>query len=165
MQTTVHINMLFDSDDDPNINKQEVSGARVANISATQWENEEWSSFIGAIAEETYSNSQMLVPVDTGILKDSGYINIIGTSASVGYMTTYASYVHEIMDYRHSKPTQAKYLTDALLMVMYRLVSTYGKTSIPDFDVEFTASVEGGVKLSLSKPSGKGSSWRKWVGL
>ena len=87
-----------------------------------------------AIWEEAniiFAKSQILVPVDTGVLRGSG-----GVSApqlgSQGYFVDifyggpaapYALYVHEIIGNYHNPPTQAKYLEQPLMEAMDGLQS------------------------------------------
>lgn len=69
-----------------------------------------------------YDESQRLVPVDTGKLKASGFLETRktarGASAVLGYgrygRPNYAAYVHERLDLRHASPTQAKFLEAAV---------------------------------------------------
>lgn len=69
-----------------------------------------------------FERSQELVPVDTGRLKASGFIETRqeaqGTSAVVGYgrfgIPAYAGFVHEMLDIPHAPPTQAKFLETAI---------------------------------------------------
>jgi len=66
--------------------------------------------------------SQRLVPVDTGNLKRSGFVETRrtagGTVAAIGYgrygRPTYAAFVHENLIVRHAPPTQAKFLEVAV---------------------------------------------------
>ena len=70
-----------------------------------------------------FEESQRLVPVDTGALKRSGFIEVRTTSsgvhsAGIGYgrygKPFYAGFVHEILEFRHAPPTQAKFLEAAV---------------------------------------------------
>jgi hypothetical protein len=69
-----------------------------------------------------YDTSQELVPVDTGKLKASGYIEVqqegSELTGNVGYARDndpfYAVIVHERLDLRHEPPTQAKFLEEAI---------------------------------------------------
>lgn len=69
-----------------------------------------------------FDESQRLVPVDTGALKRSGFIETRrmarGTAAAIGYgrygRPTYAAFVHENLNLRHAPPTQAKWLEVAV---------------------------------------------------
>lgn len=70
-----------------------------------------------------FDESQRLVPVDTGDLKASGFIEVRTTgsgvtSAAIGYgrfgKPFYAGFVHERLDLRHASPTQAKFLEAAV---------------------------------------------------
>jgi hypothetical protein len=69
-----------------------------------------------------FERSQELVPVDTGELKASGYLEVrrVGddTIAEIGYgkggHPFYAPYVHEDLMMRHDPPTQAKFLEQAI---------------------------------------------------
>lgn len=58
--------------------------------------------------------SQKVVPVDTGALKNSAFTRKTGsgfrTNVTVGYTVEYAIYVHEDMDARHKPGKIAKYL-------------------------------------------------------
>lgn len=73
-------------------------------------------------AQPIFDRSQELVPVDTGALKASGFIETRPTSNGVqvfvGYgrfgTPEYAGFVHERLDLRHAPPTQAKYLEAAI---------------------------------------------------
>lgn len=71
-----------------------------------------------------FEESQRLVPVDTGDLKQSGYVEVRTESrsgrvrAEIGYglygRPHYAGFVHEMVHIRHAAPTQAKYLEAAV---------------------------------------------------
>ena len=66
--------------------------------------------------------SQRLVPVDTGTLKRSGFMEVRrtagGIAAAIGYgrygRPTYTAFVHENLNVRHRAPTQAKFLEVAI---------------------------------------------------
>ncbi len=68
-----------------------------------------------------YNRSQELVPVDTGALKSSGYLEVVKRrgqyAGEVGYgrggNPPYAVLVHEDLDVPHVPPTQAKFLEQA----------------------------------------------------
>lgn len=68
-----------------------------------------------------FDESQVLVPVDTGALKASGFIEVAKTSrgvqAIVGYGANgsppYTIIVHENLEFHHMPPTQAKFLEEA----------------------------------------------------
>jgi hypothetical protein len=74
-----------------------------------------------AIYEEAnliFAKSQVLVPVDTGVLRGSGGVSA-PQKGTTGYFVDifyggpaadYALYVHEIIGNYHKPPTQAKYL-------------------------------------------------------
>lgn len=69
-----------------------------------------------------FDESQRLVPVDTGKLKRSGFLEVRRTArggqAAMGYgrygRPTYAAFVHERLDIRHAGATQAKFLEQAV---------------------------------------------------
>ena len=71
-----------------------------------------------------FDESQRLVPVDTGKLKASGFVNARmtqkGAKVDIGYgkgnRPDYAMMVHERLESAHASPTQAKYLTQAVQM-------------------------------------------------
>ncbi len=70
-----------------------------------------------------FETSQMLVPVDTSKLKDSGYIDVEvspkghSVTGTVGYgengVPHYTLLVHEDLSMPHTSPTQAKFLEEA----------------------------------------------------
>jgi len=78
------------------------------------------------VAEEAltiiFDASQILVPVNTGDLKASGYVDVrrVGNKivGEVGYAPRndppYALFVHENLEMHHKPPTQAKYLQKAV---------------------------------------------------
>ncbi len=69
-----------------------------------------------------FDKSQVYVPVDTGDLKRSGFIETrktaSGTVAAIGYgrygRPTYAGIVHERLDMPHAPPTRALFLKAAV---------------------------------------------------
>lgn len=69
-----------------------------------------------------FDTSQVLVPVKTGKLKRSGFLEahqtMRGASGSVGYAKSgnphYAALVHERTEFYHAPPTQAKFLEEAV---------------------------------------------------
>lgn len=82
------------------------------------------NSFALALAEEAsvvFARSQMLVPVDTGLLRSSGYVSPVQSDGKTSYVeisyggpaSAYAMYVHEGFA-RHAEPTQRKYLEQPL---------------------------------------------------
>ena len=82
-----------------------------------------------AIWEEAnliFAKSQILVPVDTGVLSGSGGVSAPQMGAQ-GYFVDifyggpaapYALYVHEIIGNYHNPPTQAKYLEQPVMEAM-----------------------------------------------
>jgi hypothetical protein len=82
-----------------------------------------------AIYEEAnliFARSQVLVPVDTGVLRGSGGVSSpqMGTQGYFvdiyygGPAAPYALYVHEIIGNYHNPPTQAKYLEQPVMEAM-----------------------------------------------
>ena len=82
-----------------------------------------------AIYEEAnviFAKSQVLVPVDTGILRGSGgvsapQLNAQGYFVDIFYggpAAPYALVVHEIIGNYHNPPTQAKYLEQPVMEAM-----------------------------------------------
>jgi len=79
-----------------------------------------------------FDESQVLVPVDTGRLKESGYIEIVefrgNPKVEIGYAKggdpDYAVYVHEMIEIPHKPPTQAKFLEKAVNDGMGSLIDT-----------------------------------------
>lgn len=72
--------------------------------------------------EPTFALSQQFVPVDTGDLRASGYLEVIGRGrrpiVQIGYgkagRPPYAVIVHENLEAHHAAPTRAKFLEEAL---------------------------------------------------
>ena len=72
--------------------------------------------------EPTFRKSQLYVPVNTGDLKRSGYLEVkksaSGATVEIGYgkggHPNYAVYVHELTGYYHKPPTRAKFLQAAI---------------------------------------------------
>ena len=85
------------------------------------------------VMKDVFAESQTLVPVKTGALRDSGKIvsknGFDATGAPEVYITygdesvNYAVYVHEDLEKVHQDPTQAKFLETALLHHKKRLSS------------------------------------------
>jgi hypothetical protein len=73
------------------------------------------------IGQRIFDRSQHLVPVDTGALKASGYVETEttpdGFEVRIGYAMgddpPYANFVHEDLTKHHDAPTQAKFLEQA----------------------------------------------------
>ena len=89
-----------------------------------------------------FEESQRLVPVDTGRLKRSGFIETRrtagGTIAAIGYgrfgIPHYTAVVHENLLFRHAQPTQAKFLEVAIstkLGDFRRRVEMFMKNTMP----------------------------------
>lgn len=74
--------------------------------------------------QPAFDESQKLVPVDKGVLKQSGFLKAArtntGASVALGYgfggNPVYAAHVHERLDIPHKSPTQAKFLESAVNM-------------------------------------------------
>lgn len=72
--------------------------------------------------QPTFQKSQEYVPVDTGDLKNSGFLQKDSTKSSarvvIGYgragNPNYAAFVHERIDIPHEAPTRARFLSSAL---------------------------------------------------
>lgn len=70
----------------------------------------------------TFNKSQEYVPVKTGELKNSGYLEVnkvsSGAVVEIGYgkkgIPNYAVYVHEFTSFYHKPPTRAKFLQAAI---------------------------------------------------
>ena len=143
-------------------------GAIPTNLILSAIGEDGFYEFLKGVAKDTFYLSQQLVPVDTGKLKNSGDLKISPYDFTIEYNTSYAGYVHEIIDnnYKHG---QSKFLQDAFAQVMLNLISTYGEQNIPDFDVSMVIGVEEGVKLIImnnkGKKSSQGMSWRRFLGL
>ena len=62
------------------------------------------------IAADLQGKAQRLAPVDSGDLRGSGFSEVDGLDATVGFTEPYALRQHEEMDYAHPRGGQAKYL-------------------------------------------------------
>jgi hypothetical protein len=80
-------------------------------------------------ANKIFAQSQILVPVDTGVLRGSGGVSAPQQGPS-GYFVDifyggpaapYALYVHEILGNYHNPPTQAKYLEQPFMASLNQL--------------------------------------------
>ena len=77
-------------------------------------------------ANTIFAKSQILVPVDTGVLRGSGGVSApqmgnLGYFVDIFYggpAAPYALFVHEIIGNYHKPPTQAKYLEQPLMESM-----------------------------------------------
>jgi hypothetical protein len=70
-----------------------------------------------------FEQSQEYCPIDTGMLKESGYLEVRRVDANrvqaeIGYAKGgnphYAVFVHENLEMRHTPPTRAKFLENAV---------------------------------------------------
>ncbi len=77
-------------------------------------------------AQVIFAKSQVLVPVDTGVLRGSGGVSA-PQMGNQGYFVdifyggpaaSYALFVHEIIGNYHNPPTQAKYLEQPVMEAM-----------------------------------------------
>jgi hypothetical protein len=62
------------------------------------------------IATDLQGKAQRLAPVDVGDLRGSGFSEVDGLDATVGFTEPYALRQHEELDYAHPRGGQAKYL-------------------------------------------------------
>ena len=73
--------------------------------------------------KRAFDLSQMLVPVDTGFLSNTGRMTRVQlrgqteVSGRIEYSAEYALWVHERVDLAHAAPTQAKFLSEAMRVV------------------------------------------------
>jgi len=80
-------------------------------------------------ANNIFNKSQVLVPVDTGALRGSGGVSAPtvgsdGVGVDIFYggpAASYALMVHEITQYYHNPPTQAKYLEQPFMEALPNL--------------------------------------------
>lgn len=107
--------VTFDIDGDEQLVNALKSGSQLAPRAIAQaiWEE----------ANLIFAKSQILVPVDTGVLRGSGGVSA-PQMGNEGYFVDifyggpaapYALYVHEIIENYHKPPTQAKYLEQPLM--------------------------------------------------
>jgi hypothetical protein len=85
--------------------------------------------------QSIFDESQIMVPVKTGKLKSSGYLEVTSTPRGargvVGYAKAgnpqYAAWVHEFTERFHSPPTQAKFLSEAVSRHIDEIPSRYAE--------------------------------------
>jgi hypothetical protein len=94
-----------------------------------------------AIWEEAnliFAKSQVLVPVDTGVLRGSGGVSA-PQKGTTGYFVDifyggpaadYALYVHEIIGNYHKPPTQAKYLEQPFMEALPQIQNNISRRII-----------------------------------
>lgn len=94
-----------------------------------------------SVMQPIFEESQVLVPVSTGDLKNSGYVELTsfrGTpTVEIGYAKGgnpwYAMYIHEMINIPHKPPTQAKFLekpvNDHLSTLQDDIANAYKKFS------------------------------------
>jgi hypothetical protein len=94
-----------------------------------------------AIYEEAnliFAKSQVLVPVDTGVLRGSGGVSA-PQKGTTGYFVDifyggpaadYALYVHEIIGNYHKPPTQAKYLEQPFMEALPQIQNNISRRII-----------------------------------
>lgn len=88
----------------------------------TQAQKDKAAKAIEACARATYALSQKYVPIEFGDLKKSGRVGRFTAGSSRyewrvtygGPGVPYATYVHEILRYRHAPPTKARFLADSV---------------------------------------------------
>lgn len=74
--------------------------------------------------KNVYDASQELVPVDTGFLQESGYLDVQSNAngdlptIQIGYTAPYALYIHENLELNHPNGGTAKYLETPMDMML-----------------------------------------------
>lgn len=84
--------------------------------------------------QPVFEESQRIVPVREGTLKDSGYLQIAGKGKNARVEIGYAPggnprhgvYVHEMMDVKHAEPTQAKFLEMPMMQRLDQIFASIG---------------------------------------
>lgn len=83
------------------------------------------------VGQIVFDESQRLVPVDTANLKSSGLVVNTGSGFAarviISYTTNYAIFVHEDLTKYHTPPTQAKFLSQAVLNKMAECNKAMGR--------------------------------------
>lgn len=87
------------------------------------------------VLRPTYDKTQVYVPKDTKELAESGYLEITSfrgkPRVELGYAKggkpRYAMYVHEILDYHHAAPTQAKFVERPMHEDLYIIYASLGE--------------------------------------
>jgi hypothetical protein len=66
-----------------------------------------------SIGKEILADADAQVPIDTGELRESGYVRIVGHTCFVGYTAPHAARIHESIELQHPRG-KAKFLEDPL---------------------------------------------------
>lgn len=97
---------------------------------------------IAAALGPTFELSQLYCPIDSGAMKESGYLVVEqtgnGVTGEIGYAAgndpPYTIYVHERTDLHHVQPTRAKWLEAAMNQDadnwLPRLAAAYSKAGV-----------------------------------
>lgn len=110
-------------------------------------------------AEMLLEQSNLICPIDTGYLRESGHVVVEGkgfkTKAYIVYDAEYAIYVHERLDLFHEEPTQAKFLEETM--------KRYRKDALKMVKMEVNKAVSSarfwkGVRTSIRRTFTKGVS-------
>lgn len=89
-------------------------------ISFAEQIGEQSATIVKTALQPTYDKSQVYVPVDTGALKESGFLEVDDADQRVymgygyGGEPNYTVFVHENLDAAHAAPTRAKFLQGPL---------------------------------------------------
>lgn len=86
-----------------------------------------------SMAKRILYKSLIYCPIDTGALRRSAKLSITRRGMVISYGDSkvyYASYVHEIPRYKHTPPTQAKFLEEAVKEVIAEYSAVYSKYKI-----------------------------------
>jgi len=106
--------------------------------------NDEMQKSVDKVMTEVFNESQELVPVATGALRESGRLvktPSVGNLQSETYISygdglvDYAIYVHENLQDIHESPTQAKYL----------------ETPMAQAEPTFKKEIQNGIRIALSR--------------
>lgn len=118
---------------------------RIADIGPTL------QSVLRSRAQSVFMESQLLCPVDTGLLRRSGEIverfGNTEPSVEISYSAPYAVYVHEDLSKRHNPPTSAKFLEIAMAHQ----------------EADFIADMLGAVSSHIEGGSAAGGRFTSWM--
>lgn len=70
--------------------------------------------------------AQQLVPLRTGMLRDTGQVDTHGDEATISYATEYAAILHEHPEWHFQNGREGKWLEDAMQRTHHEVTEAYG---------------------------------------
>lgn len=119
--------------------REQMKGIEQALSEVVRQISEATPEILAEALQPTFDKSQTYVPVKSGELKKSGYLEVrkgaAGATVEIGYARRgyppYAVFVHELTSYQHQTPTRSKFLQAAIEedmeAIQGRIASAYRK--------------------------------------